>query len=286
MTGPVGRRVRDDGSIKHVVVGVVFESRPGQDALREALQLHKGLEERYPRRQEHRAAAVAVSADRGVVDAVDAGELAGFSFDYVNPDGNVKQALSCLDQVLRIARVDRSDLDQVWREAAEELTMVLGVLGQDLNNLLLERLDRFVWDGPRDEFRAASVFRRGTRWLSPNVFCATDLWHSHHGLFEYSSQPHPHRLLHVVEVGTAPGDEARPREPGMPVVADVKQSLTVLHGMEAPDGEHRVMPAAELLDGQGLLRDYFTAVLHRTESVLSDIVREPLYREIEFGARA
>ena len=286
MTGAVARPVREDGSIKHVVVGLMFTSRPEQGVIRDALRLHEELEERYPRRQEHRAATVALNPAKGVVEAADANELAGFSFDYVNPDGNVKQAISFVDQVLRIVRVDRSDLDRIREEAYEELAMVLRVLAQDVTNLLLERLDRFVWDGSREEFRAASVFRRETRWLSPNVFDATDMWHSHHGLFEYLGEPHPHRLLHVVEVWTAPGEDARPRESGTTVVADVKQSLTVVHGMDTLGGEQRVMSAAELLDGDRLLRDYLPSLMSRTESVLSDIVGEGLCRKTEFGGGA
>ena len=283
MTGALAGPVRAEESIKQVVIGLILTSRPEPDAMREAISLHGALRQRYPRRHEHRANTFALNPAKGLVDGVEASELAGFSFDYVNPDGNVKQAILCVDQTLRVVQTDCSDLNQIWEKAYEEIAMVLPVLGQDVTNLVFERLDRFVWDGERSEFRAENLFRSETRWLTPNVFDARDIWHSHHGFFEYRKEPHPHRLLHVVEVAT----EDRPTEPAMTLVADVKQSLNITNGMHAPGERNRTMSTEELLRPEcRLLHDYFSDLMKRTETVLMDLVNEDVYREIELGVGA
>ena len=277
MTGTFARPARDGSSVAHVIVGLIFASPPEPEAIRRALPLHEVhdvLRERYPRRQQRRAATVAVNADEGVVDEVGPSELAGFSFDFVNPDGNVRRALGCTEQSLRVVRVDRSNLDQVQAEAFEEFDIVLHVLGQGVRNLVLERLDRFVWSGSRTEFRAAHVFRPDTRWLTPNIFDATDMWHTHHGFFSYPGAPHAHRLLHRFQIHTSTGEDARPTEPDATLVVDVKQSLNVLNGVDAPGSDHRVMSAEELLGEHGLLRDYLPDLVNKSETLLSEIVSD------------
>ena len=128
MTGGSVRPAGDEGSISQVVVGVVLSSRPQPEAIREAISKHETLRERYPRRTEHRATQVSVNPAKGVVEEVSEGELAGFSFDYVNPDGNVRRSMSCRDQILSVVRADCCDLEKVREEAFEEMGLVLPVL--------------------------------------------------------------------------------------------------------------------------------------------------------------
>ena len=274
MTGNLARPAREEGSVSLVAVGVTLESRPAQDAVRNALALHSGLKERYPRVQERRAATVFVGPDRGVVGGPEARELVGFSFDFVNPDGNVPQALVCADQALRITRTHYPNLEQLQAQACEELDMVLPALEQGVGTLIVERLDRFISTAPRNDFRAVHVFRKDAPWLTPNIFDATDMWHTHHGLFSYPDAPHPHRLLHDLQVHTVPAEDARPTEPEATVVVEVRQSLHVLHEMNTPGATSRVMPAEEFLGEGGLLRDYLPYLMAEAESLVSALVDE------------
>ena len=274
MTGNLARPARGEGSVLRVAVGVILESSPAQGAVRNALALHSGLKDRYPRARERRAATVSVDPDKGVVDEIEPKELAGFSFDFVNPDGNVPQALVCADQALRVTRAYYPDLGQLQAQAFEEFDLVLPALEQGVGTLIVERLDRFVSTAPRSEFRAAHVFREDAPWLTPNIFDATDMWHTHHGLFSYPDAPHAHRLLHGLRVHTVPAEDARPTEPEATVVVEVRQSLHVLHEMNAPGAGRRVMPAEEFLGDGGLLRDYVPYLMAEAESLVSALVTE------------
>ena len=259
-----------------MLVALNFVSAPTTEALKEALSLHERMRDRYPRLQELRATTVSV-APRAVATGMDAGEVAGFAFDYSKPDGSVKQSMVCTDKCVYIERTDCPDSAQVQRAVQEEYELVLPILGGDVANIAVQRLDRFVWDGARNDFRAASLFQRESGWLAPNVFDAKDMWHSNHGLFEFADRPHSHRLLHAVEVHTRPASEAVPKEPGATIVIDVVQKLNVVHGIQQPDEKPQAVAVANLLEGKGgndLLRKYMADMLTKTESLLSKVVND------------
>ena len=278
MSEVLARPARPEGSTIHTIVAVTFVSAPTTEALREALSLHDRMRDRYPRRQEITATTVAVNPG-AMAAGMNTGELAGFAFDYSKPDGSVKQAMGCTDKVVYIQRTDCPDAAEVQREVQEEYELVLPILGGDVANITVERLDRFVWDGARDDFRAANVFRRESGWPAPNIFHAEDMWHSNHGLFVFADKPHSHRLLHAVDVHTRPASEAVPKEPGATTVVDVKQKLQVVHGMRQPEEKAETVAAADLLRGEGggsLLSEYMTDMLATTEKLLSNVVNDNL----------
>ena len=105
------------------------------------------------------------------------------------------------------------------------------------------------------------------------------MWHSNHGLFVFADRPHSHRLLHAVDVRTRPASEAVPKEPGATIVVDVTQKLQVVHGMRQPEEKAQTMAAADLLRSEGrggLLSEYMTDMLARTEELLSKVVNDNL----------
>lgn len=278
MTEARARPARAEGSTIQMVVALTFVSAPTTEALKDALSLHDRIRERYPRRQEIKAVTVSLNPD-AMAAGMGPGEVAGFTFDYSKPDGTVKQAMGCTDRVLYVRRTDCPDLGAVRVEAQEEFELVLPTLGGSVANISVERLDRFVWDGARSDFRAASVFRMDSGWIAAHIFDAVDLWHSNHGLFVFADSPHPHRLLHAVEVHTRPASEAVPKEPDTTIVADVKQKLQAVHGMWQPEDKAPALTTADLLGGdgqQGVLSVYMADMLTRSEALLSDIVNDTL----------
>lgn len=278
MTGARARPARAQGSTIQTAVALAFVSAPTTEALKRVLSLHDKIRDRYPRRQEMNA--VRMSLNPGALPAgMDPGEVAGFTFDYSKPDGTVKQAMGCTDRVLYVQRTDCPDSGPVQLEVQEELELVLPVLGGKVANIAVERVDRFVWDGARMDFRAASVFRMDSGWLAPNIFDAVDMWHSNHGLFVFADKPHGHRLLHSVEVHTRPASEAVPKEPGTTIVVDVRQKLQTVHGMRQPEDQVQTLTTADLLGSegeQGLLGEYMADMLTRSETLLSDIVNDTM----------
>lgn len=276
MTEARARPARAEGSTIHTLVALTFVSAPTTEALREALSLHDGMRDRYPRRHEIKRVALSVNPE-GIATGTDPGEIVGFKFDYSKPDGTVKHEMVCTDKAMYIHRTDCPDSGQVQREIQEEFEQMLPVLGGDVVHITVERVDRFVWDGTRKDFRADSVLQTESGWLAPNIFDAEDMWHSHHGLFLFAEQPHSHRLLHTVEAHTRMASEAVPKEPETNIVVDVRQKLRVVHGMRQPEDKPQTLTTAELLAGEGehgLLSEYMADMLTRSETLLSTVVND------------
>ena len=278
MTAGFARPVRGDSSIRQVVVALTFLAPPSPAAIGAALALHDRLVDRYPRRQELKGAILTLNAGAKTAGMTH-DDLVGFRFDYVEPDGSLRQAINLADKVLYILYTDCSDFVEVRRGIEEEFRLVLTPLAGTAVNVGIERFDRFVWSGPRSDFRAASILRPDGGWLAPNIFDATDMWHSNHGLFEFLDSPRNHRLLHAVDVHSAPAEDAVPSERGATVVVDVKQKLQVLHEVHAPGQQPQTMSSEDLLgtvaEG-GLLREYMSALLTRSDSALSNIVNDDM----------
>ena len=276
----VARPVHDGVSKRQVKVGLLFATALDGEAIRAAMPLFEGMRDRYARRQEHQT--VALGMGSGV--APPGSQLVGFSFDRLRPDGEVEQALAGVNNSLQMSRTACSDLAQVQREAYEEFATLLPMLGGQVTNVIVERLDRFVWDGAYGDFHAERIFRVNSPWLVPNVFSARDLWHSNHGYFEYRSAPRDHRLLHTVEVHVVPAAEATPRDSDADatVVADVKQTVNALNGMREPGGsEERLDSAAAISAEGGAVREYLPFMFSATDSVLHDIVNEEMLSRLE-----
>ena len=154
---------------------MVLAGQPDEAHLHAGLAKHDQMKERYPRKQELRAAMIPFdptklsSTDR----APGAGTLMGFSFDSLKPDGQVERAVSYRDGALSIMRTECGDWSLLQEEVSEEFDLLLPALGRDVEALTHERVDRFFWPEPRDAFRAAELFRQGSRWLVPNVVGTT-----------------------------------------------------------------------------------------------------------------
>ena len=288
MTVVLARPAAEGSSNKHVVVAVALSSTPADNALRNVLTLHDKLRDRYPRRQEFRAATVPVNPAAQVVGPANPEALTGFSFDFVKPDGTIQQAIICNGNLVRIGRIDCRDQDQFQRVAVSELSLIAPALNETVQNISVERLDRFVWGGAYDDFDPAHVLRRECEWLTPNLFDAKDLWHTNHGLFEYLNDPHDHRLLHVIEVSAILGDGATPKEPEATIVVDIKQAMTVVHGKLAPTEDPDPVSAERLLGESGhggLLQDYVPAMFLRGDKTLERVLNDDMCSAISLNTQ-
>ncbi|MER8556159.1 hypothetical protein NKH37_29065 [Mesorhizobium sp. M1217] len=54
----------------------------------------------------------------------------------------------------------------------------------EIRSVRIEYRDRFYFDGPASQAKAAGVVEPGSDLLSPHIFTADDFWHSHTGKFE------------------------------------------------------------------------------------------------------
>ena len=252
-------------------------------AIREILSLYPKVRERYPRRQELNAVQIAALGTGGVTPPTVPGEmqLGGFIFDSLKPNGETERSITLVANRFSVMRADYEGWDRSWGEAREIFVLMLPVLLErsSVIGFHLQYHDRFVWDGERCRFRAEMVFRKNSRWLAPNVFEAKDLWHSHHGFFEYPEEPHNHQLLNVLEAQFSPlaspwgGSDTE-------FVADVKLNHMAVHGIERTGGRpveaRTVNDIFGSGDGSGLLDIYMRGMHDRNKLILSQTINDEM----------
>ena len=275
-------------AIVQAAFSVEFASPPGPSTIREVLSLHPRIKKGYPRKREITATPITSFGTGREVQPVAAGEpqLGGFTFDSLKPDGEVERAVSLVANKLSIMRADYESWDRTWEEARGLFELMLPVLLERsaVIGFHLEYHNRFVRESGRGGFRADMVFRRGSRWLASNVFEAEDLWHSHHGFFEYLDRPHKHQLLNVVETQLIPIDND-PQDSGGELAADIKLKHRVLHGVARAGGTPEETDSVKAIFGTdgdaGLLDDYMCGMHDRNKLILVQSINEERCRRIK-----
>lgn len=67
----------------------------------------------------------------------------------------------------------------------------------DISSIRIQYLDRFISEKDGNEVSAEGVIDPKSEYVSPHIFRATDLWHSHTGKFEIAQKDKIKRLLQV-----------------------------------------------------------------------------------------
>lgn len=282
-------------AIVQAAFSVDFASPPVPSTIREALSLHlhPRIRSNYPRKQEIPAIPIPLIPFPAHEAAIEAQsmpsnetQLGGFTFDSLKPDGAIERSITLIGNKISVMRADYKNWDKTWREVRELFVLMLPVLLERsaMIGFHLEYHDRFVWNGEHDPFRPETVFRRDSHWLTPNVFEAKDLWHSHHGFFEYRDQPCKHQLLNVVEAQILPIEDIV-NDSGNVLAADVKLKHRVIHGVVRTGGPPEETTAVEAVFGTegstGLIDAYMCEMHDENKLILAQLINDNMCDQIK-----
>ena len=272
-------------AIVNAAFAVIFASDPTSQTIRELLALHSKIKEDYPRRKETKGRMIGFRADTLEDEAFhpEIGEavLAGFTLDSLRADGQVVRSITLSDKKLSIVRADYDSWKKTWGEVREIFVLMLPVLLERLDVVAfqLQYHDRFVWEGERMDFRADMIFRRGSEFLTPNIFEMRDLWHSNHGYFEYPDQPHKHQLLNVADVQVVPPESAG-LDPEPWLLAEMKMNHRTFHGVERAGGQATPIKTAEEVLGAagatGLIDAYMNEMHGKDKGLLARLINDDM----------
>ena len=273
----------DGHAIVQASFSVDFALPPAPSTIRKALSLYPRIRGKYPRKQMIPAIPIPPYEAVSEVRAAAAGgmQLGGFAFDSLKPDGGIERAITLVGNQLSIMRADYESWDETWGEVRELFVWMLPVLLERSAAIgfHLGYHDRFVWDGEHAHFQPGMVFRRSSRWLAPNVFEAKDFWHSHHGFFEYRSQPCKHQLLNVVEAQMT-SIEDTVRDSGHALAADIKLKHRVSHGVMRAEGSPEETNSAEVVFGTegdtGLIDTYMCEMHDKNKLILAQLINDEM----------
>ena len=134
--------------------------------------------------------------------------LGGRIMNRMRPDGVVESEL----RMERTAIVFRTTTYTRWadfwgqtRRYFEALLPIYAPAGE-IGAVGLNYVDKFYWDGLAADIRPALLLRQGSRYVSPYIYEAGDLWHSHVGAFVREDQ----YVKRLVNINLDCSDESRP----------------------------------------------------------------------------
>lgn len=255
--------------------------------IRELLALHSKLKDEYPRRRETRGRTFNIPADALEIEdlrpQVGQPVLAGFSFDSLRSDGNVERSITLNEKTLTITRADYERWHKTWPEVRTIFALMLPILLEraDVITFHLQYQNRFVWEGDLGAFRTDILFRKGSRFLAPNVFDAPELWHSNHGYFTYPDQPSKHQLLSTSDVQVVlPERVGVNTDVSWSLVAEVRLNHRVIHGVERAGGRGKPIATVEEAlangDGNGLVDHYMEEMHTRNNWLLARLINDEM----------
>lgn len=207
------------GKHGHPVVDAAFvvelAQHPNSVVVNELIALHPKLRDDYPRRQEIRGQQVQLHAETlsgAIVHSVGPGTLDGFRFDRLYPDGSIERAIRLEDKKLIIGRPDYRRWEDTWAQVRAVFEMMMPFIMKNgvVTAFQLQFANRFKVNASKENFDPGTVLRRDSEYLIGNIFRVHDFWHSFHGFIVQKTDPHPHALLHVLNVQLLPGADDVP----------------------------------------------------------------------------
>lgn len=109
----------------------------------------------------------------------------GYNHFHSRPDGLVDIELTVDRSSLVFRTLNYDRWAENWKQAKKYIAKFLPAYTQTakLAAIGLNYSDKFVWKGAPETCDAAYVLRKGSDYVSPRIFTAPDLWHSHSGAF-------------------------------------------------------------------------------------------------------
>jgi uncharacterized protein (TIGR04255 family) len=118
-------------------------------------------------------------------------EIGGFLYEKRSPLSPIpSRSITLSKQSLVILINEYSRWDAVWEDIKKYLSFILiHQTKQPINNIGLQYSDVFIWKDTPESLKLNEVFKANSKYLTPNVLCTKDLWHSHHGYLVKSERP-------------------------------------------------------------------------------------------------
>jgi uncharacterized protein (TIGR04255 family) len=124
--------------------------------------------------------------------------IMGTVFSRTNPAGIVESELRIERMTVTFRTTLYTRWDAVWAQARKYFDVLVPkyVTTARVTGISLNFVDRFVWTGPIAECRPVLLLRPSSKYVTPAVYEAPDLWHSHTGAF-LRADKQTKRLLNV-----------------------------------------------------------------------------------------
>jgi uncharacterized protein (TIGR04255 family) len=109
----------------------------------------------------------------------------GFTLSRIGPDGTVEKELRIERNSVTFRSLLYSRWVDTWTQVQNYFDQIVPMFfdSNKITGVSLNFIDKFVWSGDPEKCNIGSLLRPESKYISPNVFEAKDLWHSHTGAF-------------------------------------------------------------------------------------------------------
>tara|TARA_R110000868_G_C10919814_1_gene765590 strand:- start:1162 stop:1977 length:816 start_codon:yes stop_codon:yes gene_type:complete len=188
-------------AITEVVFGARLSSAPTPGAIEEMVALHATFKDELPRLS--KGATFALYFGDAVPPDAPPSTVA---FESFKPDGTHAWRLRIEGDKILVNCLDYSRWDQVSAKAYELLNKISAPLfasNATIEQILLQYLDRFEWQGDRAAYDAGQLLKPDSAMMPAHIFDRGPLWHCYQGwFFDIAAERHQ-RVLERVQITSA-----------------------------------------------------------------------------------
>lgn len=186
-------------ALEQVVFVAQLNQQAGPESFQSILESVKQIpESEFPGRTEIQSISFIVGTPSAQPKPTTSAGAHGKALFHLAPDGRMNRELRVERGSLTFSTQLYTRWSQVWTEAKKYFDQLLPLYLADckLTSLSISVIDRFVWVGLPKDASPALLLRAGSKYIAPHVYTASDLWHSHTGVFS-NVDIHAKRLLNI-----------------------------------------------------------------------------------------
>lgn len=201
--------IHDAHAIEQVAIVVQFSRQLDDEQLTAAVAAAGQFKDELPGAAEIQAVAITLGGAIPVMPPMP-NAIGGRIMNRVRPDGVVESELRMERATLVFRTTTYTRWADFWGQARRYFGSLLPIYapGGEIGAIGLNYVDKFYWNGDAADIRPALLLRQGSRYVSPYVYEARDLWHSHVGAFVRDGQ----YVKRLVNINLDCSDEIRPTQ--------------------------------------------------------------------------
>ena len=203
-----------------------------------------------------------------VIEPETKSNLTGIFFERFKPSGLAEKVLAAEGDRIVFHCFEYTRWNEIWQEARNFLKAISFFLS-DLRVAIvaLNVRDKFIFKGSPKSFDPAILFKKGSPYLTPNIFKIRELWHCHHGYFEKVTNQKVDKELLVTNTST---EMSGSNELNAKINCFFEARLN-------PPG----IDVQELFDETDLIDELMTDLHYKNKKVLNDIIVKDMAKRID-----
>lgn len=202
------RPINASHSISEVVFVLQFAQDLSDSTISQLTALEEKLKPELPKMEVMKAIGFEIKDDQVIAPSGPQEKLAGVRFSKYSEAAELLWTIRAERNFISVNCLDYERWMPVWERAYSYLAIVAPKLispENPLTSIALQYVDKFVYEGEKDDYSYTDLFEAESGYLSRNVVNAGPFWHSHQGWFDNYTDTS--RTLNRLNINVARADK-------------------------------------------------------------------------------